>query len=212
MKTDDLIRAIAEDATPPGLQPQIRLALALAGSVAAVVILFWWLLGPRADALASLGQLRFLLKFAVTLGLAVMAIGLVLRLVRPGNAPGPWRSGLLLAPGLLLIGIAGELVALPESGWLPALVGVNARTCLTFIPLMGLAPLGLILLALRSGAPTRPAVAGAVAGLIAGGLSAAFYAAHCPDDSPLFVATWYTLGIAMLTALGALVGRRLLRW
>lgn len=212
MKTDDLIHAIAEDATPVGLHPQHRLALALAGAVAAAAILFWLLLGPRDNALASLAEPRFVLKFLVTLALAAVAIGLVLRLIRPGAAPGLWRSALLLAPGLLLIGIAGELLALPTENWMTALVGRNARICLTYIPLMGLAPLGLILLALRSGAPTRPALTGAVVGLIAGGISAAFYASHCPDDSPLFVATWYVLAIAMLTALGALLGRRLLRW
>jgi len=212
MKTDDLIHAIAEDAVPTGLKPQRRLALALTGAVVVAAILFWLLLGPRGNALASLAEPRFVLKFLVTLGLATVAIGLVLRLIRPGAAPGLWRSALLLAPGLLLIGIAGELLSVPAERWMTVLVGVNARVCLTYIPLMGLAPLGLILLALRSGAPTRPALTGAVAGLIAGGISAAFYAAHCPDDSPLFVATWYVLAIAMLVALGALLGSRLLRW
>lgn len=212
MKTDDLIRAIAADAPAPGLRPEAKLSLALAGGIVVAAVLFLWLLGPRGNALASLDQLRFVLKFAVTLSLAVVAIGLVLRMIRPDAGPGAWRTALLLAPGLLLIGVAGELIALPGAGWMPALIGSNARTCLAFIPLMGLAPLGLILLALRSGAPSRPALTGAVAGLIAGGLSASFYASHCPDDSPLFVATWYTLAIAMLAGLGALIGRRLLRW
>lgn len=212
MKTDDLIRAIAQDATPPGLRPEVKLSLALAGGLVIAAALFMLLLGPRGNALASLDELRFLLKFVVTLALAVGATGLVLRLIRPGATLGAWRRALLLAPGLLLIGIASELIALPGSGWLTALVGSNARNCLTYIPLMGLAPLALILLALRSGAPSRPALAGAVAGLIAGGISAALYAAHCPDDSPLFVATWYTLAIALLAGLGALIGRRLLRW
>ncbi|PJI41028.1 NrsF family protein [Ferrovibrio sp.] len=212
MKTDDLIHAIAEDAAPTGLHPQRSLALALAGAVTAVAILFWLLLGPRGNALASLAEPRFVLKFLVTLGLVAAAIGLVQRLIRPGAAVGIWRSALLLAPGLLLIGIAGELVTVPSGSWMTVLIGTNSRLCLTFIPLMGLAPLGLILLALRSGAPTRPALTGAVAGLIAGGISAAFYASHCPDDSPLFVATWYVLAIALLAGLGALLGRRLLRW
>ena len=48
----------------------------------------------------------------------------------------------------------------------------------------------------------------AAAGLLAGGLAATFYAAHCFDDSPLFVVTWYSLAIAGLTVLGALGGRR----
>ncbi|TIM18804.1 MAG: DUF1109 family protein, partial [Mesorhizobium sp.] len=37
-------------------------------------------------------------------------------------------------------------------------------------------------------------------------------AAHCFDDSPLFVATWYTIAIAILAALGAFGGRLLVRW
>lgn len=212
MKTDDLIRAIVADATPPAIAPGPRLALALLGGVVAAGVLFMLLLGPRGNAIASLDSLRFLLKFAVTLSLAAVAAGLVLRLVRPGAATGLWRVAILLSPGLLLIGIAGEMLTVPRESWLTALVGVNARTCLAYIPLMGLAPLGMILLALRSGAPMRPALAGAVAGLLAGGISAAFYAAHCPDDSPLFLATWYVIAIAMLAALGALIGRRLLRW
>jgi hypothetical protein len=212
MKTDDLIRAIAEDAPVRGLPPQTRMALALAAGAVVATALFGILLGPRADAVASLDSLRFLLKFVVTLSLMVAAAGLVLRLIRPGAPAGTWRIALLLSPGLLALGVAAELSALPVSGWLPALVGSNARVCLTYIPLMGLAPLMLLLLAMRRGAPTEPALAGAVAGLVSGGLAAALYAAHCPDDSPLFVATWYAIAIAMLTALGALLGRRLLRW
>ena len=65
---------------------------------------------------------------------------------------------------------------------------------------------------LRYGAPTRPVLAGAAAGLLAGGLAATFYAAHCFDDSPLFVAVWYTIAIAVLTILGAIAGRLFIRW
>jgi hypothetical protein len=50
------------------------------------------------------------------------------------------------------------------------------------------------------------------AGLAAGAIAAAIYAWHCPDDSPLFLATWYTITIAGVTVGGALLGRRLLRW
>jgi hypothetical protein len=38
------------------------------------------------------------------------------------------------------------------------------------------------------------------------------YAAHCPDDSPLFVLAWYGLAIALVTGAGMLVGSRVLRW
>jgi len=43
-------------------------------------------------------------------------------------------------------------------------------------------------------------------------LAATLYAAHCPDDSPLFVATWYSTATALVTALGALLGSKVLRF
>jgi hypothetical protein len=68
------------------------------------------------------------------------------------------------------------------------------------------------LFGLRHGAPTRPALAGAMAGLLSAGLAATLYASHCTDDSPLFVMTWYSIATALVTAIGALAGSRLLRF
>jgi len=137
---------------------------------------------------------------------------LVLRLVRPGA--GVRRMTLLLAivPALLVAAILAELLAVPAAEWGQRLIGSNAMFCLKTIPFLSAAPLVAVLLALRQGAPEHPALAGAGAGLFAGAIGAAFYATHCPDDSPLFVAAWYTLGIGIVAAIGAVVGRRLLRW
>ncbi|WP_371348188.1 NrsF family protein [Ancylobacter sp. IITR112] len=212
MKTDDLIRALAADTrrSAPPLGTVRRAALVLAVLLAGAV--FSLSLGPRPDALAALETVRFLFKFVVTLALAASAFVLLGRLVRPGEAARAPLGWLLAGPLLLVIGVGLELLAVPAAEWSTRLVGVNARTCLTFIPLIGAAPLVVFLAVLRHGAPTRPVLAGAVAGLLAGGLAAAFYAAHCPDDSPLFVASWYSLAIAGLAAAGALIGPRVARW
>jgi hypothetical protein len=92
------------------------------------------------------------------------------------------------------------------------MVGSNSRVCLTAIPLISLPLLAAALLGLRHGAPSRPAVTGAIAGLMSAGLAATLYASHCTDDSPLFVAAWYTLAAALVTAIGALAGSRVLRF
>jgi hypothetical protein len=92
------------------------------------------------------------------------------------------------------------------------LVGNNSRVCLVAIPSLSLPLLAAALFGLRHGAPARPALAGAMAGLLSAGLAATLYAAHCSDDSPLFVATWYTLATALVTAIGALAGAKLLRF
>ena len=61
-------------------------------------------------------------------------------------------------------------------------------------------------------APTNLRAAGAVAGLAAGAFGATLYGLHCPEVSASFVVTWYSLGIAIPTAIGAIFGPQLLRW
>jgi hypothetical protein len=90
-------------------------------------------------------------------------------------------------------------------------VGHNAKHCLSLIPMLSVAPATCLLLALRHGAPARPGLAGAIAGLVAGAFGASLYALTCPDDSALFVATWYTIAIAVVTAVSSFIGARLLR-
>jgi hypothetical protein len=65
---------------------------------------------------------------------------------------------------------------------------------------------------LRRLAPTRLARTGAAAGLLAGGLAAAVYGLYCQESTAPFVATWYTLGVGACAAVGAGLGRWLLRW
>jgi hypothetical protein len=51
-----------------------------------------------------------------------------------------------------------------------------------------------------------------VAGLAGSALSAAVYALHCTEDSPLFYVTWYGLAIAGVTLVSTLIAARSLRW
>ena len=52
--------------------------------------------------------------------------------------------------------------------------------------------------------------AGAMAGLVSGAVGATLYALTCPDDSTLFVATWYSIAIIAVTAASAYLGSRIL--
>ena len=211
MKTDDLIGAMAQDGL--GRRDVGRaMWLALLGGSAVAAAIFAARIGFRPDIAVAATQPRFLLKFAVTVPLAVAAAALVMRIARPGLAWRPWGLALAIAPLVLGAAVIGELLLLPESAWARASIGTNAPHCLTIIPLLALGPLACLLLALREGAPTRPGLAGAVAGLAASGIGASLYATNCTDDSPLFVATWYPLAIGIVVLLGFLGGRRLLRW
>jgi hypothetical protein len=144
--------------------------------------------------------------------LAILASRFVFQIGRPGVPLKARGVALLLPAALLAIAVATELFVVPEQDWTTSLIGRNAAFCVFFIPVLSLAPLAGFLLALRNAAPGNPGLAGAAAGLAAGGIAAAIYAWHCPDDSPLFLASWYGLAIAIVTAAGLLIGRRLLRW
>lgn len=211
MKTDDLIRGLAADLKPTrGLGA--GLVLSLAGGLLMAAALFAAMLNLRAGMPGLIAEPRILLKFAVTLSLAVAAAGTVLRLARPG-ADASRSARLLFLPVVLLgLGIGTEVLTTSRATWVPGLVGHYAIYCTVLVPTMAAPILGAILLALRRGAPSRPALTGAVAGLMAGGLGAALYALHCVDDSPLFLLAWYGLAIGIVTAAGALIGRRVLVW
>lgn len=211
MKTHDLIAALAQDrelAPPP--TRVAAWALPLGAVVAAAVLLLS--AGPRADLAQVAGSARFLFKLLVTLSLAACALGLFLRMATPLPRAARWARALWLAPALLLLGVAMELALLPGADWLPAARGRNALWCLAMVPMLAIAPLLACLYCLRQAAPASPARAGAVAGLLSGAIAAAIYALHCTDDSPLFVALWYTVAVAGVTAIGAWAGDRVARW
>ncbi|MBB5752980.1 NrsF family protein [Prosthecomicrobium pneumaticum] len=212
MRTDELIRALGADARPRRLSVAATWRFALPAAAVLAALVFFAAIGPRPDIAAAMETARFLFKFVVTAALAGAAFGAARMLGRPGAASRTALAALLVAPALLAAGVLLELYVVPSAEWGARLIGSNSRTCLTFVPLIGIGPLAVFLAALRANAPTRPRLAGAVAGLLAGGLAATFYAAHCTDDSPLFVATWYTLAIALLAAVGAAAGGRVLRW
>jgi hypothetical protein len=212
MRTEDLINALVADLTVSKVRFRQILAgaIVLGSIIAAAAFLFW--IGVRPDIGQALETSRFLFKFVITLTLAATAAGLLSRLATPGVSPGFWVWACMAAPILLVVAEVAELIVTPAPTWWPRLVGTNARFCLTLIPLLSIGPLACILLALRQGAPTNPGLAGAVAGLVASGIAATLYASHCTDDSPLFVATWYSLATGIVVLVGCVIGSRILRW
>lgn len=212
MRTDDLIAAIVADKTASGRPPSTRLLTALVAGGGAAAILFLLSLGPRPDLVDALQTWRFLAKLAVVMTAVAAALWACAELSRPDAGAARALAALAATPALLALATGIELAILPPDRWWGATVGSNSMLCLTSIPLLSIAPLAAALAAMRAGAPRSPAAAGAVAGLFAGGLGAALYAVHCIDNSPLFVALWYTPAIALLGLLGALAGSRMLRW
>ncbi|HWZ06016.1 MAG TPA: DUF1109 domain-containing protein [Bradyrhizobium sp.] len=212
METEQLIRTLAADSTHRARPVGYVLGLALLAAAPVSLAMFLSRLGVRPDVMAAMHNPFFDLKFVVTLALAVTAIVVSLHLSRPEVSLKGWWWLLLIPVGILAAGIASEMMIPQRLPMIVRLIGSNSRICLTAIPLMSLPLLAGALLALRHGATTRPAAAGAIAGLLSAGLAATLYASHCTDDSPLFVATWYPIAIALVAAVGALVGSKVLRF
>ena len=212
METSELIRTLAADSRRPATPLFTAWWAATGLAIALAAAAFFAMLGPRPDITTAAETYRFLFKFLFTITLAVSAFGCVRTLSQPGKSWHKVILSLAVAPALIAMAVVVELFALPSDTWSATMVGTNGFVCLTYIMLIGLGPLGIFLRTLHYSAPTRPALAGAVAGLLAGGIAATYYAAQCTDDSSLFIATWYTIAIAILAILGAFGASRFARW
>jgi hypothetical protein len=212
MDTDQLIKTLAADNSHRARPVGFMLMLALLAAAPVSLLIFFAELGVRPDVMTAMRNPLFDLKFAVTLALAISAIAVSLHLSRPEASLRGFGWYLFIPAGLLVAGIGGEMMMPQRAPMMTRLVGNNSRYCLTFIPAMSLPLLIAALIGLRHGAPARPALSGAIAGMLSAGLAATVYASHCTDDSPLFVATWYTLATALVTAIGALLGSKLLKY
>ncbi len=212
METDRLIMALAadNDHRPQPVRSQLAMALLVALPVAAAMMLVT--IGLRPDFMAAMRNPFFDLKFVIALALAIPAIVISVHLSRPEASLGRWVWMLLLSPFILIAAIIAEMMVPQRTPMMMRMVGKSAGLCTMSISLFSLPILGAVLLALRHGAPSRPAFVGALAGLMSSGFAATIYAAHCVDDSPLFVAVWYTLATSLVTGLGAVVGARVLRY
>jgi hypothetical protein len=212
MDTDRLIQTLAadNDQRPRSVSTQLAMALLVTLPVVAAMLLVT--LGIRPDFMSAIRNPFFDTKFLVTLALAIPAIVISVHLSRPEASLGRWIWLLLLSPFILIVALIVEMTMPQRAPMMVRIIGRNSSVCSAAITLLSLPILGGAMIALRHGAPSRPAVAGALAGLMSAGLGATFYAAHCADDSPLFVAIWYTLAALVVAALGAAIGSKVLRY
>lgn len=211
MKTDDLIRLMAEDA-PVRVRLSTVLALAIAAGVVCAGLILLVTIGIRPDLGAAVETVRVQFKLGFTLLMAAAGCAVLLVAGLPGRSAGRRLVVLGLPLALLVLGVVLERTVVPPGRWAASLEGQHAAFCVFFIPVLALVPFAVFFWALRDGAPENPGLAGASAGLAAGAIGAAVYAWHCPDDSPLFVATWYMLAMLLVTGIGYGLGRRTLRW
>jgi hypothetical protein len=212
VRTSELIAVLTADPIPEPIRLGRRVAVALAVGLVGSIALYCLLLGPRPDVAAAADTMRFWMKFVDSAAFALPSVLLTLRLARPDAKPRALALWLIAPLVLLAAGVAAELLTAPQSAWMSRLMGDNAMHCTVTIPVLAAPVLAALIVALRPGAPLHPGLTGAMAGAAAAGVGALVYASSCPDDSPLFVATWYPLATLICMGVGALAGRRFLAW
>jgi hypothetical protein len=185
--------------------------LAVAVGAVAALCVTWGPLGMPADAHGRhFGFTAIALAF--TLGLAALGASILFRSARPGL---PARRPVVLIGVLSLLVVATAVIALCAFDpivWKAMVFGGPWGTCLVCIPIFAGIPFVAFIWALRKGAPTHLALAGAVAGFVAGALGAAAVAVHQSGNSMPFIALWYGGPILLCTLVGGILGPRLLRW
>jgi hypothetical protein len=212
VKTSELIAALAADPVPAPIRLGRRVAAGIALGLVVSLAIFALLMGPRPDIAAAAQTPRFLLKFVDSFAFALPSLLLTLRLARPDARPDAIALWLIAPFVLLGAGVVVELTVIPQGEWLTRLIGANSMHCTRMIPMLAAPILAGLIVALKPGAPLHPALTGAMAGAASAGIAALLYAPSCPDDSPLFVATWYPLATLICMGVGALAGRRFLDW
>ena len=206
--TDDLIRSLAS-AAGAGRSASLRFAFAVTGaaSLACALLLVFSVIGIRHDFADMAVRMPFAFKLAYTGSLVVGASVVALYAATPGASPTALYA---LSPAVILlaIGLIFDPTAFPIMGRTNTAVAF----CVSSILFLSLPAMILTFLAMRKGAPTRPVIAGAVTGLLSASVGAMAYTLACKNDGTAFVAIWYTAACAIMAFVGAIVGRRVLRW
>ncbi len=213
MKTDALIAMLASGVAPVDAQAtRKRFQTALVWGVLGAMAVMLSGYGVRHDLAQAAALPMFWVKLVFPLAMAIPAVLLTLRLSRPGMALGKaWM--VLPLPWLVIAVLAiATLVNTSPDERLPLLMGKTWLSCAFNIACVSAPVLVGMLWAVKGMAPTRPALAGACAGLASAAAGAVAYALHCPEMQAPFLAVWYMLGMLIPTAVGAVVGAKLLRW
>jgi hypothetical protein len=213
MRTDELVELLAKGDVAVDVQaPMRRAAAAFALALLVSLALMAAVLGFLPELREYASRPMFWAKAGFALALAAAALVAARRLARPGVSLG--RVGVALAAPVVAMWVLGAIALLRAAPGerSPLFFGQTWADCPVNIAMLSAPVFVASLWGMKGYAPTRLRLAGAAAGLLAGAAGAAVYALHCPELAAPFLGVWYVLGMLIPTAIGALVGPRVLRW
>ena len=207
--TDDLIHSLASTAgtRQRGAPLQAAIAVTVAASLACALLLVFSVFGIRQDFADMAVRMPFAFKVAYSGALVAGASVVALYAATPGASATALYA---LSPAVLLLacGVIFDPTGFPIMGRTDTAVAI----CVGRILFLSLPAMMLTFVFMGRSAPTQPLFAGAVVGMLSGSVGALAYALACRNDGTAFVAIWYAAACAIMAAVGAIVGHRVLRW
>jgi hypothetical protein len=212
-KTDDIIESLVRDLKPvPRHALRRRLALCILPALGLSLLMMLAIPGLRVDISDALMLPVFWIKSAYNALIAIAAFLAVFRLSRPDGSEGRFFDRLALIFAAMIAVAAIQLFVAPAGTYRVLILGSSALHCPFLIFGFALPVYAGTVWALRRAAPADLRLTGFVAGIAAGAAGAWVYSWFCTENGMPFVLIWYSLGILLTGALGAVTGPRLLRW
>lgn len=213
VKTSDLIQALAAEPAPEGRRIGFAPAMAAWLLLAALSVGVAMALVPlRPDFSIKVKDPGYVLETGLWLAVSLAAAALAYLSAIPARLRTRASAGLLGAVGGLIV--AAVAFRHPEAmvGSLESELSVRNSACGLIISTFGAVQgAGFFVLARRL-APTRPMLTGLWAAVSSGALGGFAIQTICEHESLLHIALWHLGAFSAVLALGALLGRRLLRW
>ncbi|NQE63892.1 DUF1109 domain-containing protein [Caulobacter sp. RHG1] len=218
MTIDDALAAAGGDSEPvsggvgwsAANLPWRLVETAMAGALAGVLIIFFWL-ELRPDLPLAASGAFFWIKGGYPLAIAACALVAATRLAREQRGADVALGAAAVLGGLMLVAAAVQIIDLPTEMVL-ALLWPDGAICVANVLTIAAPMLLLAAVGLRRVELDRPAATGFACGLFCGGVAGAVDGLHCWQETYAFVGPWFSLAMLACGAVGAGSLAMLARW
>jgi hypothetical protein len=202
MSHDALIRNLAADLAPVKRRSLLRDTLWLLAIVAIELALILTAGVMRSDMGRMILSPHMMWKMGSLAVLAGVCCTVAMRSFAPPASSGRGIMAALGVAGLAMIG--GLFVAEPadsSQSLLDRLSPAHGLLCAASIIVLALPLMAMLAVLMRRAAPVHPGQSALAAGLAASTCGALVFTACCPMNDPLYIIVWYSVGVAVVTAL-----------
>lgn len=199
--TDALILQLSSDLPPVKRRRVSHDAAALLALGAVEFVLVVATAGMRPDMGHVIGMPFMIWKIGSLGLLAGLCCAVAIRFFAPPALPSRF---LRIVLGLAILAIVAGLTVTPTAemsrSLMERLAPVHGLICTSAIVALSLPLMTMLGVLMRRAAPVSPRRSAVAAGLAAATTGALIFTVRCPMNDPLYIVTWYSLGVAIVSA------------